>query len=98
VYDRSGFADLDEADLAAIEAFSREVSAALQRAALVDEIVGARRDAARIVESSTDGILSIAEDGSVVTWNQAFVALTGHSRQQIMAPGGLDLLDSRDRV
>jgi len=98
VYDRSGFAELDEADLAAIEAFSREVSAALQRAALVDEIVGARRDAARIVESSTDGIVSIDEDGSVVTWNQAFAALTGHSRQQIMAPGGLDLLDPRDRA
>jgi diguanylate cyclase (GGDEF)-like protein/PAS domain S-box-containing protein len=98
VYDRSGFADLDEADLATIEAFSREVSAALQRAALVDEIVDARRDAARIVESSTDGIVTIGEDGSVVTWNQAFMALTGHTREQIVAPGGLDLLDARDSI
>jgi diguanylate cyclase (GGDEF)-like protein/PAS domain S-box-containing protein len=97
VYDRSGFADLDEADLAAIEAFSREVSAALQRVALVDEIVDARRDAARIVESSTDGIVTITADGSVVTWNKAFVALTGYSRAQIMEPGGLGLLDARDR-
>jgi diguanylate cyclase (GGDEF)-like protein/PAS domain S-box-containing protein len=98
VYDRSGFADLDQADLATIEAFSREVSAALQRAALVDEIVDARRDAARIVESSTDGIVTIDPDGSVVTWNQAFVTLTGHSRERIVAPGGLDLLDARDEA
>jgi len=96
VYDRSGFADLDEADVAIIEAFSREVAAALQRAALIDEIVGARRDAARIVESSNDGIVTIAEDGSVLTWNRAFAALTGHSRDQILGPGGLGLLDARD--
>ncbi len=96
VYDRSGFADLDEADLAIIEAFSREVAAALQRAALVDEIVDARRDAARIVESSNDGIVTIAADGSVLTWNTAFAVLTGYDKGQILGPGGLSLLDARD--
>jgi diguanylate cyclase (GGDEF)-like protein/PAS domain S-box-containing protein len=96
VYDRSGFADLDEADLAIIEAFSREVAAALQRAALVDEIVGARQDAARIVESSNDGIVTIAEDGSVLTWNTAFATLTGYAKDQVLGPGGLSLLDARD--
>jgi PAS domain S-box-containing protein len=96
VYDRSGFADLDEADLATLEAFAREVAAALQRAALVDEIVGTRRHAARIIESSSDGIVAIAEDGSVVTWNQGFVTLTGHSKEEVLGPGGLGLLDARD--
>jgi diguanylate cyclase (GGDEF)-like protein/PAS domain S-box-containing protein len=96
VYDRSGFADLDEADVAIIEAFSREVAAALQRAALVDEIVGARRDAARIVESSNDGIVTISAAGSVLTWNTAFAVLTGYAKDQILGPGGLSLLDARD--
>ncbi|HST80720.1 MAG TPA: EAL domain-containing protein [Kineosporiaceae bacterium] len=96
VYDRSGFADLDEADVAIMEAFSREVAAALQRAALVDEIVGARQDAARIVENSNDGIVTIAEDGSVLTWNTAFAALTGYAKDQVLGPGGLSLLDARD--
>jgi diguanylate cyclase (GGDEF)-like protein/PAS domain S-box-containing protein len=96
VYDRSGFADLDETDLATVEAFSREVTSALQRAALVDEIIGARRNAARIVESSNDGIVTIAADGSVVTWNQAFVALTGHAREQVLGLDGLKVLDPRN--
>jgi diguanylate cyclase (GGDEF)-like protein/PAS domain S-box-containing protein len=96
VYDRSGLADLDQTDLATLRSLARELSAALQRAELVDEILGARQDAARIVDNSNDGIMALAEDGSIVTWNQAFAALTGYSTEQALGPGRLGLLDARD--
>jgi diguanylate cyclase (GGDEF)-like protein/PAS domain S-box-containing protein len=96
VYDRSGPAGLDTSDTATVEAFGRELAAALQRAKLVDQLVDARRDAARIVESSHDGIMAIARDGWVVTWNPGFAVLTGHPEQTILRPGGFDRLDARD--
>jgi diguanylate cyclase (GGDEF)-like protein/PAS domain S-box-containing protein len=96
VYDRSGLADLDQSDLATLQSLARELSTALQRAELVEEILRARQDAARIVDNSNDGIMALAEDGSIMTWNQAFAALTGYPAEQILGPGRLGLLDARD--
>jgi diguanylate cyclase (GGDEF)-like protein/PAS domain S-box-containing protein len=96
VYDRSGLADLDQTDLAMLQSLARELSAALQRVELTDTILGARQDAARIVDNSNDGIMALAEDGSIVTWNHAFAALTGYSPEQALGPGRLGLLDARD--
>jgi diguanylate cyclase (GGDEF)-like protein/PAS domain S-box-containing protein len=96
VYDRSGFTEQDRSDEAVLEALAREVGAAVQRAELVAEIVAIREDAARIVDTSRDGIVALAEDGSVVTWNHAFATLTGYPSEKVVGGIGLALLDVRD--
>lgn len=88
VYDRCGFADVDQSDLMTLEALAREVSAVVQRARLVEEAIGARENAASIVRGSTDGIAAIAEDGSVVTWNPAFAMLTAGRPSRCSVPVG----------
>ena len=65
-YNRSGFADLDRVDLLTLGALAQEVSAALRRVQLEEEALDARRNAARIVHASNDGIVALAEDGSLV--------------------------------
>ena len=95
VYDRSGFADFDQAELGALKTLAREVAATVQRADLVEEIIGARRNAARIVQGSNDGIVAITEDGTVVTWNPAFTAMTGQQAAQMLGRGRLTRLDAR---
>jgi diguanylate cyclase (GGDEF)-like protein/PAS domain S-box-containing protein len=96
VFDRSGFADLDPGDLVALEASAREVSAVVLRGRLVEQALGARQNAARIVHGSNDGIMALAEDGSVVTWNPAMAALTGQPAEQMLGGGRLSRLDARD--
>ncbi len=94
VYDRSGFAVLDPADLVTLEALAREVAAAVQRSRLIGEIVGVRSNAARIVQASNDGIMALAKDGSVVTWNPALAALTGWPADEMLGQGWLENLDA----
>ena len=96
VYDRSGFTEQDRSDEAVLLGLARELGAAVQRSALVAEIVAIRRDAARIVDTSLDGIVALGEDGTVVTWNQAFADLTGYPPEKMLGDVGLALLDVRD--
>jgi PAS domain S-box-containing protein len=95
VFDRSGPAGHDPSDAATLEALGRDLAAAIQRARLVDQLVDARRDAARIIEGSSDGIMAIAADGWVATWNPGFTAITGHRRDSVLRPDGLAQLDAR---
>jgi diguanylate cyclase (GGDEF)-like protein/PAS domain S-box-containing protein len=96
VYDRSGFAEQDRSDEMVLAALAGEVGAAVQRAELVAEIVAIREDAARIVDTSRDGIVTFAPDGTVVTWNRAFATLTGYPAEKMVGGVGLALLDVRD--
>jgi diguanylate cyclase (GGDEF)-like protein/PAS domain S-box-containing protein len=96
VYDRSGFTDQDRSDETILGSLAREVGAAVQRAELVEEIVAIRQDAARIVDTTLDGIAALAEDGSVVTWNHAFATLTGYPPEKVIGGIGLAVLDVRD--
>jgi diguanylate cyclase (GGDEF)-like protein/PAS domain S-box-containing protein len=96
VYDRSGFTEQDRSDETILLGLAREVGAAVQRAELVEEIVAIREDAARIVDTSRDGIAALAEDGCVVTWNHAFATLSGYPSEKVVGSLGLTLLDVRD--
>ena len=96
VYDRSGFTDRDRADVVTLQALAGEVTAAVRRADLVQEAVDARQNSARIVQGSNDGIVALTEDGSVVTWNPAFAALTGEPAEGMLGAGHLCRLDARD--
>jgi diguanylate cyclase (GGDEF)-like protein/PAS domain S-box-containing protein len=72
------------------------VAAALQRAHLVAEVLGARENSAKIVHGSNDGIAALAEGGTVVTWNPAMAALTGQPAEVMVGEHRIGLLDARD--
>ncbi len=95
VYNRTGLAELDAADLTVLQALAQELSAALQRAELIDQALSARDSAARIIAGSNDGIVAIAEDGSVVAWNPALAEMTGRATEQMIG-GSVSVLDARD--
>lgn len=95
VYDRTGLAELDAADLTVLQALAHELSAALQRAELIDQLLGAQHSAARIIAGSNDGIVAIAEDGSVVAWNPALAEMTGRSAEQMLG-GPVAVLEACD--
>ena len=95
VYDRTGPADVEATDLTVLEALAHELSAALQRAQLINELLSARDGAARIIAGSNDGIVAIAVDGSVVAWNPALAAMTGRSAEEMIG-GQVEDLGARD--
>jgi len=96
VYDRSGSVDFEGSDLVILEALGRELTATLQRARLLDAVLDERAKLARIVNGTTDGITALGADGTVLTWNPAFTALTGYDEAEMVGGRGLDRLDPRD--
>jgi diguanylate cyclase (GGDEF)-like protein/PAS domain S-box-containing protein len=95
VYDRTGLAELDASDLTVLQALAHELSSALQRAELIDEAVSAQDSVARIIARSNDGIVAIAEDGTIVAWNPALADMTGRAADEALG-GPVSLLDARD--
>jgi diguanylate cyclase (GGDEF)-like protein/PAS domain S-box-containing protein len=99
VYDRTGLAELDSADLTVLQALAQELAAALQRADLIDQALRARDSAARIIAGSNDGIVALAADATVVAWNPALAEITGRSAEEMIGASiaDLDLRDSSGR-
>jgi PAS domain S-box-containing protein len=96
VLDRGGFEGSHQGELAVIEALGRETADALVRGRLLADVLGERRKLAEIVASTSDGICTLAADGTVLTWNPAFEAITGLRAADVVGrPGALDRLDLR---
>jgi diguanylate cyclase (GGDEF)-like protein/PAS domain S-box-containing protein len=98
VYDRTGSVDFDANDLMILETLGRELTAALHRARLLDVVLDERSMLARIVNGTADGIAALGADGTVLTWNPAFAALSGYSEAETIGSSGLDRLDARDET
>jgi PAS domain S-box-containing protein len=95
VLDRGGFEGSRAAELAIFESLAREVTGALVRGRLLDDMLDERRKLAAIVDSASDGICSLAADGTVLTWNPALEQLTGLAAADVVGradfPGRLHL-------
>ncbi len=77
LYDQRGAAALPERELAVIAALAREAAAAVDKAALIQEVVDERAKLAQIVNETADGIFTLGRDGQVRSWNPALVRITG---------------------
>ena len=82
---RDGLQGFDDGELAVFDALARELAGAIGRAELHDELVRQRTHLFEVVHHSSDGIFTVATDGTIVDWNPAMAAITGF---QTPAEGG----------
>jgi len=71
--------------LSVLEGLAREVAAALGKGRLLDSVLEERRKLSTVVTATSDGIASLAEDGSVRSWNPALERITGLSERDVVA-------------
>ena len=95
-YNRGGLEGFDEGELAVIEALAAEAASAIQRSELVEAIVEERRKLSEIVESTSDGIFTLAADGTIRSWNAAMADLTGYTAEGMLGAQSIGLLRPRD--
>lgn len=77
VFDRTGLESDTKADLVVLETLARETAHTIARGRLFESVVEERRKLDRIVSTTSDGIFTLAEDGSVLTWNAGCENITG---------------------
>lgn len=77
VFDQAGLEGFEAGERAVLEALARETMSTLAKGALVARVVEERRRLAEVVGSTSDGIVSIAADGTIESWNRAMERMTG---------------------
>lgn len=77
VYDQTGLEGFEAGELAVLEALAREVVGTFAKGQLLTAILEERQKLAEIVGTTSDGILTIAADGTVRSWNPAVERITG---------------------
>lgn len=95
-YSRSGLEGFEEGSLAVLDALAAEVANAVARGALLDAILEERRKFAEIVNTTSDGIATVAADGRVLSWNPGLTAITGFTAKEMDGAGRLRMLRPRD--
>jgi PAS domain S-box-containing protein len=89
VLDRGGFEGSRQGELAVLETLARETSSALAKGRLLADVLDERRKLAEIVETTSDGILTLTEDGTVLTWNSALERITGLASDHAVGQTGV---------
>jgi PAS domain S-box-containing protein len=95
-YDCSGPEGFEEGELAVLETLAREAAGALAKGSLLDAILDERKKLSEIVEHTSDGIVTMAADGTVQLWNRGMEVVTGYPATEMLGTHGLDRLRARD--
>jgi PAS domain S-box-containing protein len=96
VYDQAGLEGFEAGELAVLEALARETVGTFAKGRLLATTLEERRKLALIVQTTSDGILTLAEDGAVLSWNPALERLTGVPASEIVGTdSGLRALHAR---
>lgn len=95
-YSRGGLEGFEGGALAVLDALAAEIADAVARGSLLDAILEERRTLAEIVNTTSDGIATIAPDGSVLSWNPGITAITGFTVEEMAGTGRLRMLRMRD--
>ncbi|HVM07874.1 MAG TPA: SpoIIE family protein phosphatase [Acidimicrobiales bacterium] len=77
VVDQGGLEGFEEGELAVLDALARETAGVFAKGRLFATVLEERRATAEIVDSTSDGILTIDDDGMIRAWNPALAAITG---------------------
>jgi PAS domain S-box-containing protein len=94
--DRIGMEGFEVGELSIAAALTRELVGFFQRVELMAAVEGERRKLADILESTSDGILSIAADGTITSWNAGLAASVGHAADEMVGTRHFGLLRPRD--
>jgi diguanylate cyclase (GGDEF)-like protein/PAS domain S-box-containing protein len=96
VYDPTGFRGFEAGELSVLGALAGELSSAMHRGVLLDAILAERGKLADIVNRTSDGIATIAPDGTVLSWNPAFERISGWTAAEVAGRQALALLAPHD--
>ena len=92
--DQNGLEAASAGQLSVLEALAREVSAALTKGRLLDSVLEERRKLSTVIGTTSDGIASFDEDGTVRSWNPALEQITGLEAPAVL--GRADVLSRLD--
>jgi PAS domain S-box-containing protein len=95
-YDRVGMEGFEAGELSVAAALARELVGFMDRVELMHAIDEERRKLADIVESTSDGILTIDSDGVVTSWNAGLADMTGYAAEELVGTRHFGLLRARD--
>jgi len=95
-YNRSGLEGFEDGELAVLGALADDVVAALQRGRLLQQVMDERSKLRGIVENASDGIFTVDVNGTVLSWNPAFEAVTGYAATEVVGRRDLGVLRPRD--
>lgn len=76
VLDQSGLEGFEAGELAVIEAVARETAGTMAKGSLLGAMLEERRKLSEIVSATSDGIFTLAPDGTVRSWNPAMERIT----------------------
>ena len=96
LFDQVGMEGFEEGELAVITALAAELVGYLERATLVGQLLGEQTKMARIVDQTSDGIVTLSADGVIHTWNTALEGVTGYGANEMVGTNHLGLLRARD--
>lgn len=96
LYDRTGMVAFEDGELAVASAIAAEVVGFLDRTALVESLRDERRKMADIIGSTSDGILTLAADGTIDSWNSGMAAITGYPAGEMVGTAHFGQLRPRD--
>jgi PAS domain S-box-containing protein len=95
-YNRSGLEGFEEGELAVLGALADDVVTALDKSRLVREVLDERQKLAEIVGNTSDGMLTLAADGTVTSWNPALEVMTGWKESELLGTTHVANLRPRD--
>lgn len=96
VFDQTGLEGTATADVAVVEALARETAHTIARGRLLESVMEERRKLDQIVTTASDGIFTLSEHGTVLSWNAACEAITGLAAQDVLRRGDtMRRLDAR---
>jgi PAS domain S-box-containing protein len=96
LYDRAGMEGFESGEASVATALGRELVGFVERVDLVRAIDEERRKLADILESTSDGILTIDSDGVVTSWNAGLAGITGYAADEMVGTRHIGLLRARD--
>jgi PAS domain S-box-containing protein len=92
--DQDGLEGAAGGQLSVLEALAREVAAALTKGRLLDSVLEERRKLSTVIGTTSDGIASFDDDGTVRSWNPAMTQITGLEEPAVL--GRADVLTRLD--
>jgi PAS domain S-box-containing protein len=96
LFDHAGMEGFEAGELPIAAALARELVGFLERVELLQAVDDERRKLADILESTSDGILTIGSDGTITSWNAGLAASTGYNAEEMIGTRHFGLLRPRD--
>src|SRR5579871_788299 len=95
-YNRTGLPGYAHGELAVLEALAGDLRRSLEKAELVGQVLEERGKLADIVWRTSDGIATVAADGTITSWNPAMHTITGYEPSAMVGTQRLGGLRPRD--